>query len=126
MALVTGIFSLLVAAFGWYYMFYSRGATNLSGIERQENNRKRHRLRQAGGFVMLLLAIAMYAGFNSVDPQASPSAFVSIWLGVFVLLLVTVVLAMIDLRLTWKLRHRQRAAESDGEDEAESVRNVPH
>jgi hypothetical protein len=113
MQLVTGIFSLIVAAFGWYYMFYSRAASNLSGIERQDLNRKRHRLRRVGGFVMLLLAIGMYAGFNSVDPHTSPNPFVVIWLTVFVLLLVTVVLAMIDLRLTWKLRHRQRVADHD-------------
>jgi drug/metabolite transporter (DMT)-like permease len=126
MQLVTGIFSLMVAAFGWYYMFYSRGATNLSGIERQDINRKRHRLRQVGGLVMMLLAIGMYAGFNSVDPQVSPSPFVMIWLGVFVLLLITVILAMIDLRLTWKLRQRRRVADHDVESESESVRDVPH
>ena len=110
---VTGIFSLIVAAFGWYYMFYSRAAANLSGIERHDLNRRRHRLRRIGGFVMLLLAVGMYAGFNSVDPQTSPSPFVAVWLTVFVLLLVTVILAMIDLRLTWKLRQRQRVADHD-------------
>jgi drug/metabolite transporter (DMT)-like permease len=113
MQLVTGLFSLLIAAAGWYYMFYSRAATNLSGIERQDINRRRHRLRRAGGLVMLVLATCMYAGFNTVDPQTSPSPFVMVWLAVFVLLLITVILAMIDLRLTWKLRHRRRAADND-------------
>jgi hypothetical protein len=117
--LVTALFSLLVAAAGWYYMFYSRAATNLSGIEREDLNRKRHLLRRIGGFIMFLLAVGMYAGFNSVDPLVSPNAFILIWLGVFVLLLVTVILAMIDLRLTWKLRHRRReSAPADSVDDA--------
>ena len=113
MQLVTGLFSLLIAAAGWYYMFYSRAAVNLSGIERHDINRKRHRLRQIGGGVMLLLAVGMYAGFNTVDPQNHPSPFVMVWMTVFVLLLITVILAMIDLRLTWKLRHRERMADTD-------------
>jgi drug/metabolite transporter (DMT)-like permease len=111
MNLLTGLFSLLIAAAGWYYMFYSRAATNLSGIERQDTNRRRHRLRQVGGGIMLLLAVCMYAGFNTVDPQTNPSPFVIVWMTVFVLLLVTVILAMIDLRLTWKLRHRRPVRE---------------
>ena len=77
-----------------------------------------------GPLVMMLLAIGMYAGFNSVDPQTSPSPFVMIWLSVFVLLLITVILAMIDLRLTWKLRQRRRVADDDVE--SESVRDMPH
>ena len=122
---VTGIFSLIVAAFGWYYMFYSRAATNLSGIERQDLNRRRHRLRRIGGFVMVLLAVGMYAGFNSVDPQTSPSPFVAVWLTVFVLLLVTVILAMIDLRLTWRLRQQRQRVSNEDVDQ-DHVESMPH
>jgi 4-amino-4-deoxy-L-arabinose transferase-like glycosyltransferase len=107
---LTTIFSLLVGAAGWYYMFYSRAATNLSGIEEQQVNDRRQRLRQIGGFVMLLLAVALFAGFNSVDSTTGPQAFVLIWLAVLVLLFTITILAMADLRLTIKLRNRRRAA----------------
>lgn len=108
---LSSVFSLLVAAAGWYYMFYSRAASRLSGIEDEDANRKRHRLRQINGFVMFLLAIGVYAGLNSIDPAASQSAaaaFLAVWLTVFLLLLIIVLLAMVDLRLTWRLRHRRR------------------
>src|SRR5882724_107457 len=107
------IFSLLVAAAGWYYMFYSRAAANLSSIEDQAINRRRLRLRRAGGFIMFLLAIALFAGFHSVDSATSAQAFVLVWLSVFVLLLTVLLLAMADLRLTWKLR-RNRLGRASG------------
>jgi hypothetical protein len=102
------IFSLLVAAAGWYYMFYSRAAANLNGIEDEALNRRRHRLRRAGGFVMFLLAIALFAGFHSVDSATSAQGFVLVWLTVFLLLLTVLLLAMMDLRLTWMLRRRRQ------------------
>ena len=113
MGALTSIFSLLVGAAGWYYMFYSRAALKLQGIEGEQRNRLRQRCRQANGFVMFLLAVALFAGFNSVDPQTSAQGFLAIWLSVFVLLLMIVVLALVDLRLTWRLRHsRRRAADA--------------
>jgi hypothetical protein len=42
------------------------------------------------------------------DPEAFPRTFIAIWLIVLMLLLVIVVLAMIDLRLTLKIRHERR------------------
>jgi len=107
------IFSLLVAAAGWYYMFYSRAVANLSSIEDQSINRRRLRLRRAGGFIMFLLAIALFAGFHSVDSATSAQAFVLVWLSVFVLLLTVLLLAMADVRLTWKLR-RNRLGRASG------------
>ncbi|MDB5323369.1 MAG: hypothetical protein JWN40_5000 [Phycisphaerales bacterium] len=105
------IFSLLVAAAGWYYMFYSRAVANLTGIENESLNRRRQRLRRIGGFIMFLLAIALFAGFHSVDAGTSAQAFVLVWLSVFLLLLTVLLLAMADLRLTWKLRRgRHRAS----------------
>jgi hypothetical protein len=89
-------------------MFYSRAAVNLHGIEDESLNRRRQRLRQIGGFVMMLLAIGLFAGFHSVDPTKSAQAFLLIWLGVFLLLFAVLMLAMLDLRLTWRLRHRRR------------------
>lgn len=108
---VTSVFSLLVAAAGWYYMFYSRAATNLHGVEDERLNRRRQGLRRIGGFMMLLLAVAFYAGFNTVDADSSKEAFIAVWFSVFVLLLAIVLLAMVDLRLTWRLRRPRRGFE---------------
>jgi drug/metabolite transporter (DMT)-like permease len=108
MAALTSVFSLLVGAAGWYYMLYSRAALRLQGVEGQQRNRLRQRCRQANGVVMFCLAAALYAGFNSVDPQSSPQGFVTLWLGVFFLLFLIVILALVDLRLTWRLRHARR------------------
>ena len=108
MSAFSTIFSLLIAAAGWYYMFYSRAAVNLHGIEDESLNRRRQRLRQVGGFVMILLAIGLFAGFHTVDPTASAKTFLLVWLCVFLLLCAVLMLAMLDLRLTWRLRHRRR------------------
>jgi 4-amino-4-deoxy-L-arabinose transferase-like glycosyltransferase len=116
------IFSLLVAAAGWYYMFYSRAVANLSGIENESLNRRRQRLRRIGGFVMFVLAIALFAGFHSVDSSTSAQAFVLVWLAVFLLLLTVLLLAMADLRLTWKLR---RGRHRGGGFEVEPPRKHP-
>ena len=40
------IFSLFVAAAGWYYMFYSKAASRLSGIEDSRANGVRVWLRK--------------------------------------------------------------------------------
>ena len=105
---LAAIFALLVAAAGWFYMFYSRAAHNLTGIENEEINLKRIRLRRIGGFVMFLLAIFFFAGFWTVDATQSAQLFMGIWLAVFILLGVIVLLGLIDLRLTWKLRDRRK------------------
>ena len=104
MGSLPAIFSLLVGIAGWYYLFYSRAAENLGPIESAPVNRRRARLRRVGGFVMLLLAVCMYAGFYTFDAKRSPAAFVLTWIAVFVLLLIVVLLALLDLRLTAKLR----------------------
>lgn len=102
---LVGIFSLLVAAAGWYYLFYSRAAQRLSGIENQDINQRRVRLRRIGGAVMMLLAVSVFAGVFTVQ---SPRSFVAVWLMVLALLGAIVVLALMDLRLTIKLRRRKR------------------
>jgi hypothetical protein len=52
-----------------------------------------------------------FAGFHTVNADEQPRAFVTVWLTVFLLLGMTVLLAMVDVGLTWKLR-RDRAAGS--------------
>ncbi|HYE17292.1 MAG TPA: hypothetical protein VEA69_02550 [Tepidisphaeraceae bacterium] len=108
---LTASFSLIVAAAGWYYMFYSRAAARLGAVEEHRENRIRQRLRRLNGAAMFLMAVLFFAGFNSIDFRNSPNAFVGVWFGVFVLLLAIVVLAMIDVRLTWRLRRRRQQRE---------------
>jgi drug/metabolite transporter (DMT)-like permease len=107
MGVLPGIFSLLVGACGWYYLFYSRAARNLGGVEDDATNLRRDRLRRIGGLTMLLLGGFIYAGFYTVDAKHSPAAFLLTWIAVFVLLLVIVLLALIDLRLTARLRRNR-------------------
>lgn len=100
-------FSLLTAAAGWFYMFYSRAAQNLAEVEQQKVNLQRVRLRRVGGFIMLLLGALFFAGSHAVDPRASPLGYMALWAVVFALLLAVVFLALIDVRLTRRLRRRR-------------------
>ena len=102
--MVVDIFSLLTAAAGWYYLFYSRAAKRLLAVEEARTNAKRVLLRRAGGAVMLLLGVLFFAGFQEGLANAT---FLAIWLGVLTLLGAIIVLALYDVRLTWKL-HRDR------------------
>jgi hypothetical protein len=101
-----GILALLIGAAGWHYLFYSPAARRLGAIEHPAVNLKRSRLRRANGVALLMLAGLFYAGFYAVDDRQTPQTFVLVWLGVFVLLFIVVVLAVIDLRLTAKLRRK--------------------
>ena len=115
MQTLAGIFSLLVAAAGWYYLFYSRAAHRLESIEQEALNRRRIAYRRVGGVLMLLLGVCFFAGFNTVDWDPPTVSFMLIWLAVFVLLGCIVILAMIDLRLTIKLRRSIQKSRSEKE-----------
>jgi len=103
MVIVADIFSLLAGIAGWYYMFYSRAAQKLQRIEAGRLNALRIRLRRTNGFVMLLLAGCFFAACHRTDPGEARS-FAILFLAVLVLLAVIVSLALVDIRLTWKLR----------------------
>ena len=105
--ILPAIFALLVAAAGWFYMFYSRAAQNLAGIEHEPSNVRRIRLRRVGGFMMFLLAVAFFLGFQPYV-EANGAAFIGVWVLVMLLLLGIVVLGLIDLRLTWQLRRPKK------------------
>jgi hypothetical protein len=100
------IFSLLVAAAGWYYIFYSSAATRLAPIEHTGINRMRIFLRRAGGVVMILLATTFYAGIVAVERQNGPAA-AGFLFAVACLMIVVISLALVDLRLTRGLRKSQ-------------------
>jgi zinc transporter ZupT len=106
--ILAGIFALVVAASGWYYLFYSQAAGRLAGVESERTNVLRIRLRRLAGSLMILMAICFYAGIAGVNADERPGAFVLLWSGVLLLMLGIVVLALIDLRLTWKLRRSSR------------------
>lgn len=113
MLYLAGIFALLTGAAGWFYLFYSRAAERLSGVEDQRANGRRVALRRAGGVAMLLLGGFLFAGFYTLErAEQSRGAFLAIWLTVFVLLIVVIFLALIDLRLTRRLRARQKGLRS--------------
>jgi UDP-N-acetylmuramyl pentapeptide phosphotransferase/UDP-N-acetylglucosamine-1-phosphate transferase len=97
------IFALIVAAAGWFYMFYSRAAHELTGLEHDARNLRRIRLRRVGGFMMFLLAVTFFVGFQPYVWQSDVAAL-AVWMLVMFLLLAIVVLGLIDLRLTWQLR----------------------
>jgi drug/metabolite transporter (DMT)-like permease len=97
------IFALLVAAAGWFYIFYSRAAVKLRGIEPNAINRLRIRLRQIGGIAMMLLAAAFYAGYVFIDRgRIEPAS--GLFFVVLALLAIIIILGLVDLRLTNKLR----------------------
>jgi UDP-N-acetylmuramyl pentapeptide phosphotransferase/UDP-N-acetylglucosamine-1-phosphate transferase len=108
MSSLPAILALLTGVAGWFYLFYSRAAQGLSGIEQERLNRRRIRLRRIGGLVMLLLAAGFYLGFYGFEPERRPRAFVGVWMAVIVLLGVLVLLALIDVRLTLRIRDSRR------------------
>ena len=67
--------------------------------------------------VLLLLGPTFFAGFRSVMPETSfePLTFVTLWLSVLGLMGVMVVLALVDVRLTLKLRRHQQSRTAGGE-----------
>jgi drug/metabolite transporter (DMT)-like permease len=102
MSTIGGILALLIGVAGWYYLFYSQAASRLGSIESPASNQRRRRLRRVNGAVMLVLAVLLYAGFSTEQPQA----FLLVWLGVCVLLAIVMVLGIADVWLTAKLPRR--------------------
>jgi UDP-N-acetylmuramyl pentapeptide phosphotransferase/UDP-N-acetylglucosamine-1-phosphate transferase len=88
-------------------MFYSRAAHKLGEFEHDARNLRRIRLRRIGGFMMFLLAIAFFIGFQDYVWESDLVAL-SVWTIEMVLLLAIVVLGLIDLRLTWQLRRPRK------------------
>ena len=106
---LTAILCLLTGVAGWYYLFYSKAADQLADLEDQRLNRRRVRLRRIGGGVMLVLAVGLYGGFYAADDRTHPWLFVIVWSAVMMLTAMLVVLALLDVRLTYRVRaHRLR------------------
>lgn len=103
-AATADILSLLIAAIGWYYMFYSRAAKNLQGIEARQINFKRVLCRRINGGLIMVLGILVFTGSQNLRPLV----FVVVWILAMVFLATSIVLAMVDVRLTWKLAQSRR------------------
>ena len=69
MTALPAILALLTGVAGWFYLFFSKAAHGLAGIEEDRLNRRRVRLRRVGGAVMLLLAVGFYLGFYAADSE---------------------------------------------------------
>jgi hypothetical protein len=59
---------LMIAAAGWYYLFYSRAAHRLGAIEAADANRWRVLLRRCNGLLMMALAALVYIAAASQIP----------------------------------------------------------
>jgi Na+/H+ antiporter NhaD/arsenite permease-like protein len=112
MRYLPGIFALLVAAAGWYYLFYSSAARKLAGVEDAATNQLRIRLRRVCGVVMMLMAVAFYAGTVAFSNDRVREAG-WLYLAMMVLMGAMVVLGLVDLRLTNRLRRHERRNRSE-------------
>ena len=95
---------LLIAAAGWYYMFYSRAARDMEDLEARQINMKRVICRRINGGVIMLLGIMVFAGSQNLPPVV----YLIVWFVAMSLLALSVMLGMVDLRLTWKLSRARR------------------
>ncbi len=102
---VATIFALLAGAAGWYYLFYSKAARRLAGVEGGPVNARRHLLRRANGALLLVLGGLFYAGFT-INPDAHRVRWAAVWFAVLLLLLAVIALVLVDMRLTARLRRR--------------------
>ena len=74
------IFALLVGAVGWYYLFFSKAASRLGGIEEQRSNRLRGLLRRINAILMLLIALGIaFATYKFEDRRGYEDAYLLTW-----------------------------------------------
>jgi hypothetical protein len=97
-------FALVVAGLGWFYVFGSQAARRLETIEARATNRRRIALRGINGACLIVLATGLFAGVYSIDARRRPGLYLIDWFTVMLLLLISVVLALVDVRLTMRLR----------------------
>jgi Na+/H+ antiporter NhaD/arsenite permease-like protein len=107
-----GALAFLIGAAGWFYLFYSRAASNLSLIEDQKLNARRVSFRRFNAVLMLILAVLLAVGYYAFDPEQltaqNRAVLAIVWLAVLALLSGILILALIDVRLTYKLRQAIR------------------
>jgi hypothetical protein len=110
---LAGFLALLIGVAGWFYLFYSRAAHRMTGLEQPIINSRRIALRRVAGVALLLLAVLFYWGFITLDRPQAAIIFISIWVSVLALLLLILVLGFIDLRYTLRF-YRERNNNQSG------------
>lgn len=86
-------------------------AWHSTGLDRRAMPRSRRRIRQANSWVMMLGVPLFAAGASLISPQNSPRAFVLVWTGTAMLVILCVLLAIVDVLNTWRLvGHERREA----------------
>ena len=73
----------------------------------------RRRIRLANGWVMLVTIPLLASGFSLLDPEVERRAFVLVWLGVVWLLVLSLLLAVIDVANTIRIARRERRELTD-------------
>ena len=102
------IFALTCGIAGWFYLFYSRAAVKLAGVEPPAHLARRIRLRRICGAALILLGVTLYAGSNAINDQRNPAIYFTVWMSAIFLLLIVVALAAADIHLTRMLRRKLR------------------
>lgn len=83
-------------------------AAHISATEERTTPQSRRRIRVANGWIMLMLAPLLSAGFGIVSPSTHPRAFALVWIAVILLLLVVILLALMDIANTIRLAMHAR------------------
>ncbi|MGA2442743.1 MAG: hypothetical protein ABSH08_17450 [Tepidisphaeraceae bacterium] len=112
-AALVDMVSLACGVAGWFYLFYSKAASRLLPMESARRNAVRIAMRRVCGVAMVLLGIAFFAGFNSIDDRRNPLAYLAVWIAAMLLLLLIVALVAVDVHLTGKLRRRSGGKSTD-------------
>lgn len=114
---LVAIFCTLVLVAGWHYATNSAAVDRLAGVEAGRFNHLRRRLRRLNGVQLLGLAAAIFWLFIEIGRLDGPARNVTrfaIASGLtLVLLMVTVLLAGIDIWLTSRLRAAERRSPPD-------------
>jgi hypothetical protein len=96
-----GIFAMIVLAAGWHYAFFSSAAMKLAAVENPRLNARRVLMRRINGAVMFLLAVDFYI-LCYAETSATVGAILV--LALFALMMLLLLFALADLRLTRQLR----------------------
>ena len=104
MSPLPAIFSLLIAAAGWFYVLHASRAKHLTMFENNRDNKLRIRLRQVCGGTIMTLAVLFYVAYLLAERKASPAGLAVCLLLIVAGLPVILFLAWVDLRLTRKMR----------------------
>lgn len=105
---VATLVSVTTAIAGVYYLLRPIAEDDAADFEEGRLQVRRVRYRRVGGAAMTGLGILLYVGTHMPDAAERPRVFLNVWLGVLALLGMIVILALVDLRITLRLRSQRR------------------